>query len=113
MRRTVRWRRPELLGRHDGDQVLHRGPLELLADHGVLGVRLEVTEPESYGEPVELAGRERVGAMVVGVLGGDDEEGSGTRWSTPSMVTAPSSMASRKADCVRGGVRLISSTTTT
>ena len=39
--------------------------------------------------------------------------GVGSRWRTPSTVTAPSSIASRNADWVRGGVRLSSSTRTT
>ena len=47
----------QLFGGDDGREVLDGGPLELLADDGVLVVRLEVAQPEPYGEPVELRRR--------------------------------------------------------
>ena len=61
-------------------------------------------------EPVELGLGEGIGAFVLDrVLGGGDEERPRQRARTPSTETWPSSIASSSADCVLGGVRLISS----
>ena len=69
-----------------------------------------VADDELEEEAVELRLGQRVGALVLdGVLGGDHEERVGQRAGVPSSVTCRSCMASSSADCVLGGVRLISS----
>ncbi len=64
-------------------------------------------------EAVHLRFGQGKGALVLDrVLGGATIKGSGSRRVTPAVVTCPSAIASRSADCTLGGARLISSTST-
>ena len=61
-------------------------------------------------EAVQLRLRQRVGAFLLdGVLRGQHEKGSVSRCRLPPTVTWCSCIASSRAACVLGGVRLISS----
>ena len=64
-------------------------------------------------EPVELGFRQRIRAFELdGVLRGEHEERLFERVRAARMVTRCSCIASSSADCVLGGVRLISSAST-
>ena len=77
----------------------------------VLLVGVGVTEAHPHEESVELSLGQRVGAFVLDRVrsGEHTMNGSGSTNVSPSTVICRSCMASSSADCVFGGVRLISS----
>jgi len=83
-------------------------------EHGHLIVLRRIPDVDLDEEAVELRFREGIGASYsIGFWVATTRNGSGSRWASPSTDTWPSCMASSKADCVLGGVRLTSSASRT
>ena len=86
-----------------------RAPLAR-TEQGLFRALIRIAQVERKHESVELRFRQRVGAdLLDGILGGDDENGVGSGRLRPSVLTCPSSMASRRALWALGVARLTSS----
>ena len=87
----------------------------MAGEHLLLLLRARVADRQLEQEAVELRLGQRVGALVLDrVLGGDDDERVGQRVGRrPRRVTCRSSIDSSSAAWVFGGVRLISSASST